>query len=109
MLDQELPRILLALTDTLAVIAVPGARLLDNALLRAEVEDLAFSRDAVPIENLELVRSERGRHLVFHHLDPSLVAEHLVTLLDRADAADVQTNRGVELERVAPRRGLRIA
>ncbi len=47
-----------------------------------------------------------GRDLVLHHLDLGFVADGLVALLDGAGAADVQAHRGVELERVAARRGL---
>ena len=42
-LEQEVAGVLLALTDTLAVEAVPGARLLDDVLLDAEIDDLAFA------------------------------------------------------------------
>ena len=52
---------------------------------------------------------ERRRHLVLDDLDARLVADDLVAFLDRADAADVEADRGVELERVAARRGLRVA
>ena len=48
-------------------------------------------------------------HLVLHHLDLGLVADHLVALLDRAGAADVQAHRGVELEGVTAGGGLRAA
>ena len=49
---------------------------------------------------------ERRRHLVLDHLDAGLVADDLLAILDRADAANVETDGGVELERVAARRGL---
>ena len=52
---------------------------------------------------------ERRRQLVLHHLDAGLVADHFVALLDRADAADVETDRGIEFQRVAAGGGFRRA
>src|SRR5690606_20926167 len=50
-LDQELARVLLALTDAIAVVAVPGARLLDDVLADAEVEDLALDRKSTRLNS----------------------------------------------------------
>src|SRR5690606_9234402 len=87
-LDQKLAHVLLALADAIPVVAVPGAGLLDDVLAHAEIDDLALARDALAVEDLELAHTERRRDLVLHHLHAGLVAEHLVALLDRADAAD---------------------
>src|SRR5690554_2765586 len=108
-LDQELARVLLALADPIPVVAVPGAGLLDDVLAHAEIDDLALARDAVTVQDLELARAERRRDLVLHDLHPRLVAEHLVALLDRADAADIEPHGRVELQRVAARGRLRAA
>src|SRR5690606_9877365 len=108
-LDQELARVLLALADPVAVVAVPGARFLDDVLAHAEIDDLALARDAVAVQDLELARAERRRDLVLHDLHAGLVAEHLVALLDRADAANVEPHGRIELQRVAARRRLRAA
>jgi hypothetical protein len=62
--------------------------------------------DALAVHDVELDLLERRRHLVLDHLDAGLVADHLVALLDRADAADVEAHRGVELQRVAAGGGL---
>ena len=50
-----------------------------------------------------------GANLVLHDLDPRLVADDLVALLDGADSPDIKAHRGVELQGVATRRGLRAA
>src|SRR5262249_59885027 len=42
MLAQEVARVLASLTDALAVVGVPRARLLDDAVLRGDVEQLAL-------------------------------------------------------------------
>ena len=106
-LRQPARGVLLALADALVVVAVPGTGLLDDAFLNAEVDDLAVAVDAFAVEDLELRLAERRRDLVLHHLDAGFVADHLVAVLDGADAADVQTHGGVELERVAAGGGLR--
>src|SRR5215813_2674697 len=98
---EEILRVLATLADALAVVGEPGARLLDHAGLDAEVDDLAHLGDALAVHDVELDLLERRRQLVLHHLDAGLVADHLVALLDHADAADVEPYRGVELERIA--------
>src|SRR5262245_56731528 len=64
MLAQEVPRVLASLADALAVVGVPGARLLDDALLGAEVDQLALLRDADAVKDVKLGLAERRRDLV---------------------------------------------
>ena len=66
-------------------------------------------RDALAVEDVEQRLAKRRRHLVLHDLDARLVADDFVAPLDRADAADVEPHRRVELERVAARGGFGIA
>src|SRR5450631_2970959 len=108
-LAEELARVVLALADLLALVGVPGAGLLDDAVVDAHLDDLTLARDALVVEDVEVRRLERGRDLVLHDLHAGLVADHLFAALDRADAADVDAHRGVELERVAAGGGLGIA
>src|ERR1019366_8229831 len=82
-------RVVLALADTLAVVAVPGAGLVDDAVGRAQIDDLALTRDARAVHDLEFRLAERWRHFVLDHLDTSLVADHFLAVLDRANAADI--------------------
>src|SRR3990167_9105392 len=56
---QVLGRIGLALTDLVALIAVPGTGLLQQAVLHAEVDDLAIAVDALAVEDLEFGLAER--------------------------------------------------
>ena len=109
MLAQIALGIFAALADALALIGKPRARFLDDPCLNTEIDQFAALGDAFAIHDVEIDDLERRRHLVLDDLDPGLVADHLITLLDRADAADVEPNRGVEFERVAAGRGLRIA
>ena len=53
--------------------------------------------------------AKRRRDLVLDDLDARLVADDFLAALDRADAADVEPHRGIELERVAAGRRLRVA
>src|SRR5512141_2297223 len=109
MLLEEQARVLPPLPDPLPADRVPRAALLDDVLLHAEVEDIALAGDPFPVEDVELRLAERRGEFVFHHLDPRAAADHGIVLLDLGDPADVQPNRGVELERVPPGGGLGIA
>src|SRR5688500_13429054 len=64
---QEFARIVLALADALALVAVPRARLLDDALRGTQVDDLAFAGDAEAVHDFELGLAERRGDLVLHH------------------------------------------
>src|SRR5690606_1161512 len=93
---EVLPGVLLALADPLLAHAVPGARLLHQLGLHAHVDQLALAGDALAVQDLGDDLLERRRHLVLDDLDLGLVADDLVALLDRTDAADVQAHGGVE-------------
>src|SRR5262249_13014709 len=106
---QEAARIFLALAELVAVVGVPGARLADEALLDADVDEGALARDALAIHDVELGLLERRGYLVLHHLDPGAVADHVGAVLEALDAAHVEADRRVELQRPATGRGLRAA
>src|SRR6202789_4575246 len=108
-LGEEILGGLAPLADALAAIRHPGAGLLHDPGLDTEVEQFARLGDADAIHDVELELLEGGRDLVLDHLHPGLVADHVVAVLDRADAADIEPHRGIELQRVAARRRLRIA
>src|SRR5271168_2625770 len=98
-----------SLANALAVIGKPGARLLDDASLNAQIDQFAALRYPLAVHDIEIDDLERRRHLVLDDLDARLIADDLITLLNRADAPNIETDRGVEFECVAARRGLRIA
>ncbi len=98
---EEILGVLAALADALAVIGIPGARFLDDAGGGAEIEQFADLGNALAIHDVEFDLLEGRRHLVLDHLDPGLVADHLVAVLDGADAADIEAHRGIEFERIA--------
>src|SRR5581483_199430 len=109
MLLQIIARVLLTLTDTILLIGIPGARFLDDVLLRANVDQLAGLGDALIIKNIEFALLEGRSQLVFDHFNARLTPDNLFTLFDRADAPDIQTQGGVKLERVAARGGFGVA
>src|SRR5579862_1809596 len=51
---EELARIVLALADLLALVGVPGAGFLDDAVVHAHLDDLALARDALVVEDVEV-------------------------------------------------------
>src|SRR5260370_30326803 len=101
--------VLTPLANALAVVGKPGAGFFDDAGLNAEVDQLAAFRDALAVHDIEIDDLERRCHLVLDDLYARLVADHLVALLDRTDAPDVEADRGIEFQGVAAGRGLRIA
>src|SRR5690606_33861217 len=106
---QKLLGVLSALPEALGVIGEPGAGLLHHTGLHTQVDELARLRHAFAIHDVELDLLERRRQLVLDHLNPRLVADGLLAILHRTDAADVEAHGGIELERVAARRRLRSA
>jgi hypothetical protein len=94
--------VLAALADALAGVAVPCAGLLDDVVGHGEVEHVALAADALAVEDVELGLAEGRGDLVLDDLDLGAVADDDVALLDGGDAADVDADRGVELERRPP-------
>src|SRR5690606_26631424 len=109
MLFQVFADIVLALPDASAAIAEPRARLVDDTGFNAQVNDFALAGNTRAVHDVEFGLLERWRNLVLDHFDPGFVADDFVTLLDGANAANVQAYRGIEFERIAAGRGFRIA
>jgi len=99
-----------ALADEVALVSDPGALLLEDLVLDAEIEDRAELRDALVVHDVELALGERRGDLVLHHLDLGAVAHDLALGgLDLVLAADVDADRGEELQRAAARGRLGVA
>ena len=93
--------ILPALAQLVRVVGKPGPGFANDSGIDPEVDKAALAADSEPIENVELRLLEWRRHFVFDHLDPGPVADHLLAVLQCFDAAHIQPDRGVELERPA--------
>src|SRR5580692_8116416 len=63
-LEQEIPGVLLALPQLIAVVGVPGTGLADDALLHAQVNKSALTADSVAVQNIELGDLEWRRAIV---------------------------------------------
>src|SRR3984893_9619171 len=109
MVLEEAANVFPALANTLARVAVPGARLLHDILDYGKIEHIAFARDAFSIENVELCFAERRGYFVLDYLDLGARADDYIAFFDCRDAANVDAHRGVELERTAAGRGFRVA
>src|ERR1035437_126192 len=88
---QEQLRVLATLADPLAVVAVPRPGLLDDPALRADVHQQRGVRNPLGVHDVELRLLERRRHLVLHHLHPNVRTDHVLLLLHRADATNVES------------------
>ena len=84
--------VLATLADSLALVGKPRARLLDHTGLNAEIDQFAAFRDAFAVHDVKVDNFKWRCHFIFYNLDTSLVANHLVPILDRADAPDVKAN-----------------
>ncbi len=106
MLAEERGRVLASLAEPLVAVGEVRARLLDDLPVEPDVEHRALPGDPVAVDDVELGLLERRRDLVLHHLDADAVADRLDALLERLDAADVEADGRVELERATSGRRL---
>ena len=77
-------------------------------MYRAPVEEIAFTRNPLPIHDVKFCLAERRSHFVLHDLDAHPTPCDLFRLFDLIDAPDIQTDRRIELQRIATRRRLGI-
>src|SRR3954447_8931807 len=87
---QEVADVLLALPELIGLVGVPGAGLLHDPLLDADIDQRALTADALAVHDVELGLLERRRDLVLHDLHPGAVTDRVATVLQRLDAPDVE-------------------
>ena len=87
----------------------PAAGLLHQAQLDTQVQQFPFLGDALAVHDIKFGLPEGGRHLVFDYLGPGVVANELVAHFEGLHLADVDADRGVELQRPTAGGDLRVA
>ena len=95
--------------DAIALVAVPGAGLLDQIMLSGDIEHVAFPRDAFAVEDVKFRLTERRSDFVLYDLYFGTRADNGITVFQRCDAANVDADRRIELQRAPAGGGLRIA
>ena len=105
---QKLAGVFAALADAVAFVAVPRAAFLDQVLRYAQIDEVAFARDAFAVDDVELGFPERRCDLVLDDLYFGAIADYYFAFLDGGDAADVGANGGIEFQRAATRGGFGI-
>ena len=106
---KECAGVFAALAHAFAGVANPCAGLFENAFVHAEVDQVAFARNAFAVENVEFSFAERRGNLVLYDFGARTRADHSVAILDGLNAANVHTHGCVKLERAAAGSRFRIA
>src|SRR5204863_5567858 len=104
----ELARILAALADALAFVAIPGPAFFHQILGHSQIDQVTFFGDAFSVNDVELGLAEWRRHLVLHNLDLGAVAGNHFAIFNRRDAADIGTDARIKFQRAAAGGGFRI-
>src|SRR5690348_13387564 len=104
---QEGAGVLLALSQLVALVGVPGTGLAHDPLLDPEVDQAAFPADPDSEKDIEFRSAERRGALVLDDLDPGAAADRIGAVLEGLDPPYIQPDRGVELERPPARGSLR--
>src|SRR5215469_5161949 len=102
---QEVPGVLLALAELVALVGVPGAGLADDRLLHAQVDQAALPADSNSVQNIEFGGFERRCHLIFNDLYLGPVTDRLGAIFKRFDPAHIKTHGSIEFKRFTARGG----
>src|ERR1041384_6358883 len=105
---QSLLPLLAPLAQPLALVREPGAALFDDPIIRREIEQVAFLRNAFAVHDVEFAFAERRRDFIFRDLHFRAIADDAIAVLDCANAANVQTKRRIEFKRATTGRGFGI-
>ena len=74
----------------------------------SQIHNLSRAGDSRTEHDVEFGFAERRSHLVLDNLHAYLVTQYFISIFQRGDAADIQTDRSVELQCVTTGRRLRI-
>ena len=98
-----------ALANAFPVIGEPGTALLDEFLIDSDIQKVAGFGNAFAEGYVVFHLFERRRDFVFHNLDADTSSKDICSIFDLLSAAQLQTDRGVELQREAAGSRIRIA
>src|SRR5215469_13411577 len=87
---QEVPGVLLALAELVALVGVPGPGLADDRLLHAQVDQAALPANSSSVQNIELRGFERRAAFVLNYLYLRAVTHGICTIFESFDAPDIQ-------------------
>src|SRR5437764_1052708 len=106
---QSLLRVLTTLAESLALVREPRTALFNYAIVRREIEQVAFLRNAFAVHDVEFAFTEWRRDFILRDFHLRAIAHDTIAVLDRADAANVETKRRIEFQRAAAASSLRTA
>src|SRR5713101_2717555 len=89
---EELAGVFAALANAFAFVAVPGPGFLQNILVRRQVEQIAFARNALAVHNVEFGLAKGRRDFILDDFDFGARADHHVTFFDGGDAPDINSD-----------------
>ena len=95
--------------DALVAYGEPAATLVDEFQLYCKIDHLTPFGDAFAVHNIEISLFEGRRAFILDDLGACTVANDLGAVFDGLCAADVDTDRSIELQRVAAGCRLRVA
>src|SRR6266478_189000 len=106
---QEDAGVFAALAHAFAAVADPGTGFFEDALVDAEVNQVAFAGNAFAVENVEFGFAEGSRDFVLYDFGAGARADDPVAVLDGLDAPNVNAHGSVKLKGAAAGGGFGIA
>src|SRR5678816_3630134 len=94
-------RVFSALSNPLRAVAIHRTSLVDDPRLGSDIEHQARMADPLGVHDIELSLLERRGNLVLHDLHAYVRPDDVLLLLHRTNAANVETHRRIELERLS--------
>ncbi len=104
---EQILHVLASLSEALALVREPRTALFDDVIVRCEIDQIAFARDAFAVHDVELGLAERRSAFVLNNLYAGSISDHAVAVLDRTDAANIQTDARVKLQSLSACRRFR--
>src|SRR5262249_10933848 len=92
MLFEKLLRRFAALADSLTAERVPSTALLNHTHFTSKVDGFTVTGYSGSVKYIQLRFLDRRRHLVLHDFAPRPSADDIVTVFERADAANIHAN-----------------